>query len=784
MLKNTQPAPERDLVTGDAATPAERLASFRSFVRRQLPIIVFVALLTNALGIVYVLTTPPSYTAQALMIIDTGRPQMFQQQGSGEPVVDSGLVESQVEILKSEKISLAVIEKLHLAEDPEFVGRGSGLLRTLTGFISGFCGSSEPKSEVQLTRCAAEVFAGRLTVRRIGLTYVIQISFRSLNPDRAAQIANAVADAYLTDQLEAKLQATRSAGAWLQDRIRDLRAQASTAQRAVVEFKAKNNIVDTGTKGQLMDEQLAEINSQLVIARTRTSEARARLDRIEAVLRADAPDVTADATVADSLKNDVIIKLRSQYFALADQVADLSARYGKDHLAVVHLRNQMGEVRNSIVDELRRIAETYKSDYEIAKQDEESVQKELAHAVLQSQVTNKAQVALRELESNAETYRSLYDNFLQRYTESVQQQSFPITEARVVMAASPPTEKSHPKTFAILAGAGMAGFMLGLGIAWLRDLSNRVFRTAAEVEASLQLDCVAVLPHISSGDTKGSWLGGRSRTVIKNAVAPIANDCGTKRNSVGRNENDSLIGARTIVRDHELFWCVIDSPSSRFTESMRSIKMAADLSVAGKSNKVIGITSALPNEGKSTVAASLAQLMSHTGARTILVDCDLRRPLLTRLLTPAANSGFVDIFSGKTVFEDVIWIDPSTGLTFLPAFMSSRLTHPNEFLASDAMHKLFDRLRENYDYVVVDLSPLAPFVDARATTHFIDSYFLVIEWGHTKFDAVEKALNDARSVYDNVLGVVLNKANIRVLSRYDGYRRYDNKYYFRYGYTE
>ena len=696
-----------------------------------------------------------------------------------------GLVDSQVEILKSAKISLAVIKELHLAEDPEFVSRGSGLLRTLTGLISSFCGSSEPKSEFQLTRCSAEVFADRLTVRRIGLTYIIQISFRSLNPDRAAQIANAIANAYLTDQLEAKLQATRGAGAWLQDRIRDLRTQASTAQRAVVEFKAKNNIVDTGTKGQLMDEQLAaEINSQLVIARARTSEAQARLDRIEAVLRADAPDVTADATVADSLKNDVIINLRSQYFVLANREADLSARYGSDHLATVRLRNQMREVRNSIVDELRRIAETYKSDYEIAKQHEESIQKELAQAVLQSQVTNKAEVALRELESNAQTYRSLYDNFLQRYTELVQQQSFPITEARVVMAAFPPTEKSHPKTFAILAAGGMAGLMLGLGIAWLRDLSNRVFRTAAEVEASLQLNCVAVLPHISSGETKGSWLGGRSRAVIKNAVAPIANDCGTKGSSVGRNVNDSPIGARTIVRDKDMFWCVIDSPSSRFTESMRSIKMAADLSGAGKSNKVIGITSALPNEGKSTVAASLAQLMSHTGARTMLVDCDLRHPSLTRLLTPAANLGFVDIFSGKTVFEDVIWIDPSTGLTFLPAFVTSHLTHPNEFLASDAMHKLFDRLRENYDYVVVDLSPLAPFVDARATTHFIDSYFLAIEWGRTKFDAVEKALNDARSVYDNMLGVVLNKANISVLSRYDGYGRYDNKYYFRYGYTE
>ena len=148
-------------------------------------------------------------------------------------------------------------------------------------------------------------------------------------------------------------------------------------------------------------------------------------------------------------------------------------------------------------------------------------------------------------------------------------------------------------------------------------------------------------------------------------MAPLADDHGTKCGSVDRNVKDSPIGTRTIVRDKDMFWYVADSPSSRFTESMRSIKMAVDLSGAGKSNKkVIGITSTLPNEGKSTVAASLAQLMSHAGARTILVDCDLRHPSLTRLRAHAAKAGLIDIASGKCVLEDVIWIDPSTGLTF------------------------------------------------------------------------------------------------------------------------
>ena len=238
-----------------------------------------------------------------------------------------------------------------------------------------------------------------MTIKRLGLTYVIQISFRSYDAEHAAQIANAVADAYIVDQLEAKYQATRRASVWLQDRIKELRDQVSTAERAVVEFKTKNNIVSTGgtDKRLVGEQQVAELNSQLVIARAHTAEARARLDRINSVLKADSPNASVDATVADTLKSEVVTKLRSQYLELAAREADWSAKYGHDHLAAVNLRNQMREIRNSIFEELKRLGETYKSDYEIAKQREEGVQKELAQAVSQSQTTDAAQVALREL---------------------------------------------------------------------------------------------------------------------------------------------------------------------------------------------------------------------------------------------------------------------------------------------------------------------------------------------------------------------------------------------------
>ena len=424
---------------------------------------------------------------------------------SSNTSIDSGLVESEVEMLKSENVSLAVIKKLNLVDDPEFSGRIGSPFQMLLGMISGLFSRDAPKSEYERTRRAAAVFADRLTVKRIGLSYIIQIGFLSLDPKRAADIADAVANAYIVDQLQAQFQVARQAGVWLQDRLRELREQATAAERAVVEFKAKNNIVKSGgSDKRLIDEQqVGELNSQLVIARAQVSESRARLDRIQAVLRTELPDATVDATVTDTLKNEVINKLRSQYLTLAEREADWSRRYGKSHLAVVNTRNQMNEIKNSILDELGRIAESYKSDYEIAKQRQVGIERELAQAVIQSQVVDRAQVQLMELESNAHSYRTLYDDFLLRYTESVQQQSFPMTQARVVTPAARPLTKSHPKTLLVLLISAGGGMIIGLLIGHLRDLTDRVFRTRDQVERLLALDCLATVPKIRVEKPKG-----------------------------------------------------------------------------------------------------------------------------------------------------------------------------------------------------------------------------------------------------------------------------------------
>src|SRR5215813_8201506 len=748
MLQRNKHFVDRESTVSEFAALVEALESFAGFVRRQFPVILFVLLLTLAIVAVFLFTTPPRYTAQAKLIIDSRKVQLFQQQSVlGEIPVESATVESQIEILKSENIALSVIKDLHLIEDPEFVESTGGVISTVMGLIPNFFAPPNgSKSEAELTRRALGVFQGQLTANRAGQTYVINVGFVSLDPTRAAQVANAVADAYIVDQLEAKYETTRRAGAWLQDRLQELRRQASTAEHAVVDYKTKNNIVDTGgTGGRLMSEQqLAELNTTLVQARAQTTEHKARLDRIDEIIREEEGSGEKLATtpaVSDVLQNAVITPLRQRYLDYAAREADYSNRYGHNHLAVVNLRNQMREIRKSILDELKRIAETYKSDYEITKAREDSLRRSLDQIVAESQTTNQAQIVLRQLESAAKSYRSLYDNFLQRYMESVQQQSFPITEARVITRASSPPSPSSPRTLYILAIASFGGAVLGLGVALFRDISERVFRNGMQVETTLLTNCIAMVPKF---------------------------DC-----------------TKSIVRDRQNLPCAtVDMPLSRFTEAIRSIKVAADLSAAGKASKVIGFTSSLPNEGKSTVAANVAQLVAHAGARTILVDGDLRNPWLSQVLARTAKIGSLDVISGQASLDEAVWNDPITNVAFLPAVSRFHLQYSNEILGSDEMKKLFDELRRRYEWVVVDFSPLAPVVDVRSTTHLVDSYVLVIEWGRTKIEAVEHALHSAKGVYENLLGVVLNKVDARQLRKYDRGNLYQNKYYARYGYTE
>jgi succinoglycan biosynthesis transport protein ExoP len=725
-------------IDSDSSSGTLSMLQVRDFLGRQWRLIALITGLAIVLGAVYVAMSPSRYTAQADMIIDTKRVTWTQTEMASENrTVEDASVESEIETTKSEKVVESVIRRLQLTKDAEFVGSGSGLGRRIFSLFKLAAPQQEPSNDELMSRVVSAV-KDNLRVTRLGRSYIEQIAFTSLDREKAARIANAFADAYIEDQLQAKFEATRRASAWLEQRIGELRQQASDAYKAVQDFKSENSII-IGVDGKLASElELDQLGIALAKARADTSQARAKLDRISRVLEQRSDKETfniPDPIVTDALSNPVITKLRQQFLDDQNKESEWSARYGSDHTAARNLRAEMAALQRAIWDEISRIGESYKSELQIAKSQEESIDKRMIEVFQKSGSTRQSQVRLRELETAANTYRGIYETFLSRFTQSVQQQSFPSTEARVVTVATAPNSPSSPKIGLTIALAAICGLGLGIMSAFAREQMNRQIHTRAQLEKLLGTSCLAVLPAFPQ-------------------KRPVLRKLGATRDSGAFRQISEV------------------APFSATAEALRYIKVAIDLHPTG--GKVIGIVSALPGEGKTTVATGFAAFVARSGSRTLLVDADLRNPSMTRALGYVNAPGLVNMVADKSDFDDLVITDSKYKFDFLPSSTRMKPSNSSDILNSPAMKDMLKAAKSEYDYVLVDLPPILPVVDVKAVAHLFDAFVLVVEWGSTSTDEILKAVRASPIVSERLLGAVLNKADEAVMRRFEGYsdRRY------------
>ena len=552
---NEQAHPTRDAMGTQLGSGGINLAFLLDFARRRFWVIVFSVLLMCGVGFTYFMLVPAPYTAAAILKVDTRKFQLFQQQVHlGD---DAGVaLEGHLEALKSENLALRVIDKLHLADDPEF-GTAAAI-----PIISNLIEKRRPESAAWRERNALRIFDKLYTVSPKGVS-LIGISFESVNAEHSAQVANAIAQAYIDEQLNTKYEITREGSRWLEGRIKELGDQVSAAEKAVIDYKAAHQIVDAGNGRLITEQQLTDLNNQLAVARAKTSDKRARLDRINAALNDPADTGLINATANEALSNQLILKLRTQFLDLAARETEWSEKYGRNHLAVVALRTNMRGIRASILDELQRIRESYKNDYEAASEAERLVEQQLQRAIGEAQSSNEAQVTLRGLETSSETYKALHDNFVKRYTEATEQQSFPYTEVRLVTKAVAPIKRTYRKSLLIVAMTPFLGLGLGIGLGAMLDFLDRGFRTSDQIESMLGRTCVALVP-----------LQREPEKEAKGARPP---------STAGSIANKLNIASN-----------VIEQPFSRFAEAIRTIKLAADLNGTATENKVVVMTSRLP----------------------------------------------------------------------------------------------------------------------------------------------------------------------------------------------
>ena len=729
-------------VNEESSAEGVDLERLLSTAHRQWRVVAVSIFLFLILGIAYLLTAVPHYTSSSRLVIDTGNQKIVDRLSAASGILDDeASVLSQVEILKSEKIAEAVSEKLHLRDDPRFTAGPSGPLqqaivfaRTILDFRKWFASADLPQSQDDISSQIIDQLTGSLGVQRVGKSYVLELSYTSPFADLSASIAKAYAEAYLTDQLDSKYDATRRASDWLQLRIAELRQKSLETDMAVQKFKAEKGLITTD--GQLVtDQQLTQLNSQLIIATADTASANARYTRIRNILDSG----QMDGAVTDVLSSTVITDLQQKFLEASRKEADISSRLGANHVQAIRLRREKSEYKRLMFEELSRIAQTYNSSYQVALGRQKSLEDQVAQAKGISASANDSQVQLRELEREAETYKNLYQTFLQRYQEAIQQQSFPVTEARIISEAKAERRPSAPRKPLVLAMYLFLGFAFGSCIGAFREFRDRFFRTGDQIREELDLEFIGNIPLSAS----------RSLKLGKSAAAKL--------------------DPRSVVKRNSLANYVLDLPLSSFAETLRSAKIAIDVSVGSKKPKIVGVVSTLPGEGKSTASINLAELLANQGSRVLLIDADLRNPGATKQLAQHAESGLIEVLQGSVPLRDAMMNSEKTSLTFLPTIVKQRVPYSSELIASEAMDRLFLGTADLFDYIIVDLPPLAPVVDARAIAPKLDAYLLVVEWGKTSRKAVRHTLQANAAVAAKCVGVILNKVDSNRMKLYQAY---------------
>ncbi|WP_192179383.1 polysaccharide biosynthesis tyrosine autokinase [Mesorhizobium amorphae] len=771
-LDKRVPLPGTDTEKGEDFIDIERLLGMAA---RQAKVVAVCAIIGLFMGVLYLQTTPKQYMSVASVLIDEGLNKVVDDISAASATMqtDASLL-SQIEILTSARLAAVVVDKLKLDQNEKFMSpptsalaKGIGFVRGLVGYFRGSSGPDIPGLENvdAATREAMMVTARRdyailklqseILAQRNGRSYVIDLGYQSTDPALATAITKAYSEAYLADQLNASFDATERAAVWLQGRLTELRESSQKAALAVEMFRAEHGL-SAGSDGQLIsDKQLSDLNSQLIVAQADTARASARYQQYKNIVDSGSDNAFQDSAISsDQPASSVIATLKTRYLTVSKRLQDVEANFGKDHPQAVALAKEKADVSAQIFGQLKQLTESYRNDYQVAQARETALKEKIATAAGKSSIDNQSQVKLRDLDQQATALTTLYQTFLSRYEEASQQQSFPVGKVRIISDATMPLSAVGPRTSKVLALTLVLGVLLGAGFGGLNEFNERFFRTGEDIRDRVGLKFLGYLPTIGGGKP------GKDANP-DDAVA------------------DAKIASLSAAEKRARMRVSIDAPASMFAETLRNAKIAFDVVMEGQGSKVIGVISLLPGEGKSTVAANLAGLLAANGAKTLLIDGDLRNPGLSRSLGMEAEQGLMEAVVNGQTWQSVGKVDRQTKLAIIPAVLRGQFSHTSELLSSAGMRRFIENAKETFEYVVVDLPPLGPVVDAKAFAPLADGFVLVTEWGRTPRAVVRSLLESEPYVANKIVGAVLNKVDLKKLAKYGslgGSEKFFDKY--------
>ena len=705
----------------------------RVLIKRKWMVISVVAGIFMVVAIASLRQTP-IYEAKGQIVVNKADPNLitFKDSGQAMDYYEQSDLDTEVRILQSDLMALQVIRQLNLDRRPEFGGHSD---QKQANLVADSLQTDSNRTSALLAR-----FRGNLHVTLIPNTRIIEIRYSSTDPHLAASAVNTLAATYVEQNYQTKFESTMAASEWLKKQLVDLQMKVETSQEKLVRYQKEHEILGTDDKQNITMEKLDEPNKEMTMAES---------DRMqkEAVYRqtqTNDPEAIAAAIVSDTAgtsaaTSSLLDKLREQQANLKIQIADLSTQFGPSYPKVAQLNNQLKEIDRQLQSETTKAVDHLKGRYLAALQRESMLSDSFEKQKQEANKLNESAIEYSILKRDLDSNRTLYEGLLEKLKEAGVTAGLRSNNFRIIDAARVPTAPSEPNIPRNLAFALVLGLISAVGLAFVLENMDNTVRTPEQAQALSALPSLGMIP---LGSKTGSHSAGKrlALTASKEVFETV-----------------------TQVR-----------PQSQMAESYRALRTSLLLSNLGAPPKVIMVTSARPQEGKTTTSINTAIVLAQKGVRVLLVDADLRRPSVHKALGMGPRSGLSNVLTGSATVQQTITASSILpNLFIMPA--GTPPPNPAELLASSNMRDVVAELRELYDHIVIDTPPTLSVTDAVVLSPNADATILVIRSGHTTKQALRRARDILTQVNAHVAGVLLNAVDLTSPDYYY-YYEYQGKY--------
>ena len=716
----------------------------RVIIKRRWIIISFFAIVVLTVA-VHTFTANPIFKATSRIVIEKENPKLVSiQEVMAVDATGSDYYQTQYKIIESRTVAREVIKRLNLENSLEFfpvpkddiVSSIKGWFGDTMGFWkewiksllhTGIKNAALPQKIDELSPDSGLVsaFISRIDVQPIRNSRLVDVSVEAISPVMAARMANELVRAYINQNLEIKLAATKDAVQWLSDRIDDERKKVETAENALLRYKEQHGIITdfSSDAEKITAQKLAQLNTQVVEVESRRVEAETRYK--QAIAMESTPDMLD--SIPEVLNSELIREIKKMEVVLYNRMSELSKKYGRKHPKMVAIESELSDLQKRKIKEVKRVVNSLGNEYKLAVAREESLKKALERQKNESLEMNKKAVQYGVLRRQAESSRNMYELLVKRFKETSLTEEMKTGNIRIIDKAEIPRSPVKPKKKLNLMLSMVVGLTMGIGLAFFLEYLDNTIKLPSDIEEYLKIPFLGLVPAFDS------------------------------------SENHNEVSADLVV---------VHSPKSTASESFRALRTGILFSIANDVSQVLLIASSCPDEGKTLCVVNLAATLAQAGSKVIILGCDMRQPRLHKIFHIEHEAGISSILVGKDMLKDAV---ASTNISNLDVIPCGPIPpNPSEILGSKKMGNLINALKKKYKVILCDSPPLTAATDAMVLAQIADGVVLLIRAGVTPRQVVQNSLSQLKTVNAHILGAVLNGVN----TDRESYYYYQYNYYY------